>query len=61
MKRAFRQCPVTPAHQPFQVVCAWHPAHSDGRFAELRGLAFGLASSVLHSNRIPAQLCAVGR
>lgn len=61
MKRAYRQLACAPAHQRFQVVCLWHPTRRTWVFAELRGLAFGLAVSVLHFNRVPAHICAIAR
>ncbi len=61
MKRAYRQVSVMEHEQPFHIVCAWHLEEQQWRFAELRGLAFGLTASVIHFNRMPAHLTAVAR
>lgn len=60
-KRAYRQVPVEDSQQRFHIICAWHPAQVRWMFAVLRGMAFGLASSVVNFNRVPYQLCAVAR
>ena len=61
MKRAYRQLPVWQKHQHFHIICAWHPLEGRWKFAELKGLAFGISVAVLHFNRVPAQIIAIAR
>jgi hypothetical protein len=60
-KRAYRQISCCEAHARWQIICVWHPQHKAWQFAELKGLAFGLAIAVLHFNRVPAHLTAMSR
>ena len=61
MKHAYRQCPVAPEHLCVSCVCYWDTSARDHRYLILRGLPFGLSSSVLSFNRLPTMLTALAR
>ena len=61
MRKAYRQIPIVPGQEAFQIIAVWHPDIRRYVFAHLKGLAFGLVASVAHFNRIPAFLIAVAR
>ena len=61
MKDAFRQSPVAPEHQGFNVVAFFAPSRGTWLFSEVYGLVYGMRSSVLHFNRFPALAAATAR
>ena len=61
MTDAFRQSPVTPAHQGVNVVAFYAPSRGSWVFSEVYGLVYGMKSSVLHFNRFPALCTATAR
>ena len=61
MKGAYRQIPVWSQHVRFHIVALWCPIHNRWMFAELQGLAFGLAVAVLQFNRVPTFLTTIAR
>ena len=61
MKKAYRQIPAWARHMHLHIIAIWSPVHDCWMFAELRGLAFGLAVAVIQFNRVPTFLVAVAR
>ena len=61
MTDAFRQSPVSPEQQGFNVVAFFAPSKASWRFSEVHGLVYGMKSSVLHFNRFPSLASAVAR
>jgi len=53
MKSAYRQISRWKGHRAFHIVAVFHPVRKEWLFAELFGLAFGLALAVLQFNRVP--------
>jgi hypothetical protein len=56
---AYRGCPVAPCDQAVSIVAVWTP--EGWRFLKLYALAYGLASAVVHFNRLPCLVVALAR
>ena len=61
MDDAYHQIPRADCDAPFAIVAIWCPCSKAWLFAEEDALLFGLASAVLHFNRVPAFIVAAAR